>query len=198
MKKIMLCSVGLLLLVGCALPRELAEQDEVPLYLSAYDVPSLNKYTKPLKCRLNLVNCVPSAAVGVKTLSGKTVSEQTFQIRPIVQSEFESVIRENFSMVVGTEQPNIELKVETQKVLLTLDGSNFSFVFSAAVKVLNPHHVDKPYFSKIYTVSKRCKKRDRLFVPDCVYAGVQFVLAQFIEDLAKDESLLTRLSTLVK
>lgn len=183
-------------LAGCAMPDVLREKPQVPVFISSYASQDVRSYTKSLKCSLNLVNCVKSAAVGEKTISGKTVSEQTFGIGAIIQSEFSSAVESNFTPIKGSEQPDVELRVDTQRVRLTLDGGKFRFLFAASVKLVNPKHADKPYFSNLYTASATSRKVDREFVPDCVYEGVQSVLAQFLSDLAKDESRLTGLSCL--
>ena len=187
-----------LVLSGCRLPPVLVEPNDIPLFVSSYKASKVHGQLNGVKCSLNLINCVSEAAVGEKTISGKTMSEQMIPIRPIVQSEFENLIKANFSPISGNEQPNVELKIETQKVLLTLDGSNYRFDYSSAIKVLNPLHEDKPYFSKIYSARTYGKCKDREFVPDCVYKAIQSTLAQFLADLNKDESLLTTIEKVSK
>lgn len=186
-----------LLLTGCAIPPELIEPTDVPLYVASYVAPHVRDHGKGLKCRLNLVNCVPSAYVGERD-GGKVEMSQVWPVRTIVQSEFENVVKSNFSLIEGSEQPNIELKIETRKVLLNLDGKRLKFDYQAAIKILNPVHEDKPYFSKIYSAKTSGVSADRIFVPNCVYEGIQSTLVQFLDDLDQDRSLLAALKDLAK
>ena len=86
----------------------LVESAEVPVYISSYGSEKINRHTKPLRCCLNFVNCVDTAAVGEKTISGKTESGQLFRIKPIVQSEFALMARENFILAEDASQRQTE------------------------------------------------------------------------------------------
>ena len=200
MKIIKLAAVvaGLGIVGGCADLGPLQQPANVPVYINAYKVPSLAARVKDVRCSLNLVNAVETAVVGEKALSGKTFPGQEFPVRSILRAEFETLVKENFSLASGGDQPHLEIKVETQKVILTLDGSKYRFDYSAAIKVLDPRHEEKPYLSKIYSATVRGRRVSETEVPGCVYEAIQTTVADFISDVARDKSLVARIAGLTK
>ena len=183
---------------GCADIGPLVQPSNVPVYINTYKVPSLSGRVSDVRCSINLVNAVENAVIGEKALSGKTFPGQAFPVRGILKTEFETLVKENFSLVAGEDQPHLELKVETQKVILTLDGKKYRFAYAAAIKLLDPRHEDKPYFSKIYSATTRGRRVSDTEVPGCVYEAIQTTVADFISDLARDKSLIARIDELTK
>lgn len=197
MSKVMMVAtvaVGAAVLCGCSTPDTLVQPQRIPVYVKSYTVPSMSARAVP--CSLNLLNCAPEATQAKVSMSGSRSPESKFPLRDIVEAEFTAFIGANLRMVKDAEQPKVEVKVESQKAILERDGRDLTFNVALAVRLLNPHHNDKPFFSKIYSARTYCRRTDDETVPNCVYEAVQFIVADFISDLAADSSLLARMSSL--
>ena len=187
-------AVGMAVLGGCSTPDTLVQPQRIPVFIRSYNVPSMSAHDIP--CSLNMLNCAPEATLAKVAMSGSRSPESKFPLRDIVEAEFSAFIGANLRMVKDAEQPKIEVKVESQKAILERDGKDVTFNVSLAVRLLNPYHEDKPFFSKIYSARTYCPRTDVETVPNCVYEAVQRIVADFINDLAADSSLLARMSSL--
>lgn len=186
--------VGAAILCGCSTPDVLVQPQRIPVFIESYNVSSMSAHNIP--CSLNLLNCAPEATLSKVSMSGSRSPESKFPLRDIVEGEFSAFINANLKMIRNAEQPKVEVKIETQKAILERDGDDLSFNFALAVRLLNPHHEDKPFFSKIYSERTYCRREDAETVPNCVYEAVQRVVADFVADLAADPSLVARISAL--
>ena len=186
--------VGAAVFCGCSTPDVLVQPQSIPVYIKSYDVPSMSAHDIP--CSLNLLNCAQEATLVKVSMSGSRSPESKFPLRDIVEAEFSAFIGANLRMAKDAEQPKIEVKVEPQKAILERDAKDITFSFSLAVRLLNPYHNDKPFFSKIYSARTYCRRTDEETVPNCVYEAVQLTVANFINDLAADSSLIARVSSL--
>ena len=186
--------VGSVVLCGCSTPETLVQPQRIPVFIRSYKVPFMSAHGT--SCSLNLLNCPIEATLVKVSMSGSRSPESKFPIRDIVEAEFAAFIDANLSMVKDAEQPKIEVKVEPQRVILERDGRDVAFNFALAIRLLNPYHEDKPFFSKIYSARTYCRRADDETVPSCVYEAVQRIMADFINDLAADSSLLSRISSL--
>ena len=197
MPKVMMVAAvaaGAAAISGCSTPETLVQPRSIPVYIKSYAVPSMSAHGIP--CSLNLLNCAPEATLAKVSMSGSRSPESKFPLRDIVEEEFSAFIGANLRMVKDAEQPKIEVKVESQRAILERDGRDLTFNLSLAVRLLNPYHDDKPFFSKIYSARTYCRRVDEEIVPNCVYEAVQLTVADFINDLAADSSLLARVSSL--
>ena len=185
------------LLGGCHSVSELRQPSNVPVFVESYDRPNLIRKTGNVPCTLNLVNCTEMATLVVNKLSGATAPGPSFPVRAVVMEECGPLISSNFRQVIAAEQAKIELKIESRKVMLVRDGNDLTFSLSLAIMLLNPHHQDKPYFSKVYEVGTFGTMTNEELVPNCVYEAVQRILANFISEVNADEYLVARLDELV-
>ena len=182
-------------LAGCSTPEYLRQPERIPMFVMSYENAALQR-AKNVPCALNLINCVGEASLAKVKMSGRRVQESKFPMRDIVGAEFGALLKANFRPVVGSEQPRMEMKVETHRTILERDGDDVIFDLSLSVKLLNPRHTDKPYFSKTYSARTEAVRQDDVYVPICVYEAVQRVAADFIRDVAADESLVAHLAAL--
>ena len=187
-------TVPLALICGCQTVVELRQPANIPVFVDEYGKPLLVQKTHAVPCMLNLVNCPEKATLVIRKLSGSTKPDPAFPIRAVVGGEFLPLAKANFRPVVAAEQAKVELKVETRKVILERDGDDLTFNLSLAVKLLNPRHEDKPYFSKVYEASTMGTMMNEELVPNCVYEAVQQIAQDFISEVNADESLVVRLS----
>ena len=183
------------MLAGCSTPEFLAQPADIPLFVTSYAVPEL-KGMNNANCSLNLVNCAPEAMLAKVSFSGSRIPESRFPVRDIVDAEFNAVIKANFALVSAGEQPKLEMKVESRRLILERDGDDLSFNLSLAVKLIHPTRDDKPFFSKVYSVRTFGVRENETNVPNCVYEAVQRIAMAFVRDVAKDKSLVARLGSI--
>lgn len=183
------------LMLGCSTPEHLKPPSRIPVFVQTYEKSALAGL-KTLECSLNLVNCADESILTRRTFSGMIEPLSKFPIRDVVQFEFESVVRSNFMPVTGGAQPVIEMKVESQRIVLQRDGDEIEFSLVLIVSLLNPMHEDKPYFSKRYSVDTFCESDNDELIPNCVYEAVQLVASKFLADLSAEGSLVSRLPML--
>ena len=189
--KIKLISAALLggTLLGCGTLPVLKQPTDIPVYINTYRSSKLHSQLNDISCQLNLVNVVEQSQIGERTISGKIELTQLYPVRPIVEAEFSNLIKENLKMGSGAEQPKLEMKIETRKSILTIDGKRLTFDLALSIMLIDPRHEGKPYFSRIYTQKTRGDSFDEVHVPNCVYKATQFVLRDFLNDLASDAAL---------
>ena len=187
--------VQMLVFSGCSTPEYLFQPQQIPLYVKSYSVPSLSSLRK-VEFSINVLNCVNEVTLTSLSFSGQRKPESLMSLREVVLSEFDSAIDANFKRLVGKSQPDVELKIETHRALLERDGDDMEFDIALSIHLLNPSHMDKPYFSKRYAIRTRCERLNKEYVPPCVYEAVQKIAAEFLSDLSQDQSLVSRLSKL--
>ncbi len=194
------CLAGLMgaiaLLGGCAQVNVLRQPSNIPVFVDSYDKPSLTEKTRDLPCIVNLFNCTEHATLGVAKMSGATEPGPVFPFREIVRDECGLFLKSNFRPVVSAEEAKIELKIESRKVILSRDGDDLTFKLALAVKLLNPSHEDKPYFSKVYEVTTIGTMMAEELVPNCVYEAVQGILDDFAREISSNKYLVGRLEEL--
>lgn len=188
--------VLLALLCGCASDRLLKEPGAIPAYVEKYATDRLGVRTSGIPVSIDLEDCVENAMISSRGISGGTSTMGFFPVKGVVKRELERIVSDNFRMVLPDEQPLVELKVSSALIIVRESWSNISSEIELQFELLNPHHDDKPYFSRKY--KKMCKGRleNKKIVPLCVYETVQTIARDFINDVSKDPSLAARLELL--
>lgn len=186
----------LTLFCGCASDRLLKEPDAIPAYVDAYTTDRLGARTSGIPVSIDLDDCVENAMISSRGLSGGTSTMGFFPVKGVVKRELARIVSDNFRMVLPDEQPLVELKVSSALIIVRESWSNISSEMELQFEMLNPHHDDKPYFSRKYR--KKCKGRieNKKIVPLCVYETVQTIVKNFVDDISKDPSLAARLELL--
>jgi hypothetical protein len=199
MKKYSIYLSGLaiaIFLCGCATDKMLQEPDAIPAYVVEYTTSRLGARTSGIPVAIDLEDCVESAMISSRGLSGGTSTLGFFPVKTVVRRELERIVSDNFRMVLPEEQPMVELKVSSALIVVRESWSNINCEMELQFELLNPHHNDKPYFSRIY--KRQCKGRleNKRIVPLCVYETVQKIIKKFVDDVSKDPSLAARLESL--
>ena len=181
---------------GCATDRMLKEPDAIPAYVQEYTTERLGARTSGIPVSIDLEDCVESAMISSRGLSGGTSAMGFFPVKDVVRRELARIVSDNFRMVLPDEQPMVELKLSSALIVVKESWSNISCEMELQFELLNPHHADKPYFSRKY--KKLCTGRleNKKIVPLCVYETVQKIVKKFVDDVSKDSSLAARLESL--
>jgi hypothetical protein len=188
--------VAALMVAGCASDRMLREPESIPAFVTEYTTSRLGVRTSGIPVSIDLEDCVESAMISSRGLSGGTSTLGFFPVKNVVHRELQRIVSDNFRMVLPEEQPMVELKVSSALIIVRESWSNINCEMELEFALLNPHHDDKPYFSRKY--KKKCVGRleNKRIVPLCVYETVQKIVKQFVGDVSKDPSLAARLESL--
>lgn len=184
------------LLLGCSSLQELREPANVPTVVGSYRIAALSEKTGDVPVALSLDECVEEAVLVSHGLTGGTSVVGTFPVRSIIEREFQKVIAANFRVVLPTEQPKLELRIESRQISVSRSWSKVACEMEFHVEILDPELNRRPYFVKNYQVSSTAIVKIKDEVPVCVYSCIQHFANDFMQDVTKNRSLVTRLREL--
>lgn len=176
----------LILLAGCADIPVLQEPKEPPCTVSSYQVPFFSGRQPRHKVALDYTGCIDEAVVSSVGFSGKTSMAGTFAMRPLIEREFELAAKENFDPVAPGERPNVIIRVETKRLLVTKSWSKYTTDIVFDIKIIAVRdRVERRVFRQEYHLTETSAERGNdNTVPLCVYTCIQKAVKQFLDDAA--------------
>ena len=181
---------------GCASVGELKEPKEIPALVSSYRIEGLEARTGDVATVLDLDECTEYAVLSSVGLSGVPSVAGHFPVRKLVAREFQKVIAGNFRTVMPEEEPKLEVRIVSDRLVVKRSWSRVSAEMTFEVQLVNPEHNRRPYFRKDYRVTAESVQRKKEEVPACVYSCIQNLAREFLEDVSKNTHVIARLKAL--
>ena len=188
---------------GFCSPLTLKQPANIPVFVDSYKVPALVGASVKVPCVLNLVNCTETATIVNRGSFGSRTPCASFPVKDIVRGEFRLLLSDNFTPVSDVAQAKLELKIESRRIVVEVESEKFGDKWvdcdiALAIMLLNPNHLDIPYFSKVYSTKCGCKLKEDGLVPQCIYESVQKTVKKFGSEMTADANLMARLGGLAK
>jgi hypothetical protein len=100
--------VAALMVAGCASDRMLREPESIPAFVTEYTTSRLGVRTSGIPVSIDLEDCVESAMISSRGLSGGTSTLGFFPVKNVVHRELQRIVSDNFRMVLPEEQPMVD------------------------------------------------------------------------------------------
>jgi len=180
---------------GCSTVGELTEPKHVPSLVESYRIKGLDSRVAEVGTMLCLDECAEYAVLSSIGLSGVPSVAGHFPVRHLVLREFQKVIAGNFRTVLPDEEPKMELRVNSNRLVVRRSWSRVSAEMDFEVQLLDTQR-GRLYLRKQYHLTAESVQRDKRDVPACVYSCVQNLALRFIEDVSGDTHVIARLKAL--
>lgn len=190
MKRFCAFGIGFLLMTlfsGCAGVCVMTEPEPIPsCAIEDYQAKALAERKPRHVMAFDYSGCVEDAVVSSSGLSGKTSISGVFCARKIIEREFGRAAKANFTLVAPGQKADGVVYVETEKLLVSKSWSRYStdVVFDIEVFSMTPAGRQRIFRKKYRARDKSQERGCDEAVPRCVYACIQQVVKQFVDDLA--------------
>lgn len=189
-------------LSGCGVFRELHETPDPYPAASGYEEPLLQNRLRNLSVALDVSDFKgrQETMISYRGMMGGRDNGGTFNVKAIVEKEFERLIDENFRRPVGDEQAAVLLKVTSRKLVVEKRWSRTDCDMAFEISLIDPQQeLTRPYHQSVYEVRKSGAHRARSrSVPLVIYQSVQEVASSFVHEFAQERQKVNRLMALAR
>lgn len=185
------------LAAGCSTVEMLPEPKTIPMTVDSYGIRGLSERIGDVPTALEISECVDSAVITSRGFSGVASIVACFPVRKLVEREFGKVVAVNFRPPLPDEEPRLQIRVRTRRIGVERVHSKVACDMNFDIELTDLRGERKQIFRKSYRMSASGVQRNKEVIPDAVYACVQNLARDVLEDVSKSELVISRIMGLL-